>query len=343
MGYAFKDPETNESVFTFFSEFNQTWSGQSGIEATILIIILIMAVVGNTMVVLAVFRNKKMRRPTNYFIVNLAVADLLFAAWIPFICITRITHQWVFGHAICKMVTYIQFVCGTSSILTMMIISIERHNYVCARPDKRITLNVSIVLIVIIWILSVVYPVPVAIAQTEMTLRINNVTNTFCGLSWPESFHVNVYLGCMVCLFFILPLVVISFNYVKIFRVMKSASFRTRSVRSDKRAEKQVRLTKMFIAIVCIFVVMWLPFFVVSFLAVYLKQITSTQFTITIILASANTSQNPVIYGFFNTKFQREFQNMCSCCISLYDSSTTYKINREEGTINGTFTGTSSK
>lgn len=278
-----------------------------------------------------------MRRPTNYFIVNLAVADLLFAAWIPFILITRITHQWVFGHTICKLVTYVQFVCGTSSILTMMMISIERHNYVCSLPDKRITLNISVILIVIIWIFSVAFPVPVAIAQSEMTFRLNNLTYTFCGLSWPESFHVNIYLGCMVCLFFVLPLAVILYNYIKIFRVMKSASTRTRNVRADKRAEKQVRLTKMFIAIVCIFVLMWLPFFVVSFLAVYLKQITSTQFTVTIILASANTSQNPFIYGFFNTKFQREFRNMCSCFIEHYDSSTTYKIDRDDGTINGTF------
>lgn len=120
--------------------------------------------------------------------------------------------------------------------------------------------------------------------------------------------------------------------------VDRSSSTRTKSVRADKRAEKQERLTKMFVAIVCIFVVMWLPFFIVSFLAVYLKQITSTQFTVTIILASANTSQNPVIYGFFNTKFQREFRSMCNCCLKHYDSSTTYKIDRDDGTLNGTFT-----
>lgn len=289
-------------------------------------------------VVMAVFRNKKMRRPTNYFIVNLAVADLLFAAWIPFIFITRITQHWVFGHAICKLVTYVQFVSGTSSILTMMMISIERHNYVCARPDKRITLNISVFLILVIWIFSLAFPIPVAIAQTETSLAFSNITFTFCGLSWPESFHVNVYLGSMVCLFFVLPLIIISYNYVKIFRVMRSSSTRTKSVRADKRAEKQERLTKMFVAIVCIFVVMWLPFFIVSFLAVYLKQITSTQFMVTIILASANTSQNPVIYGFFNTKFQREFRSMCNCCLKHYDSSTTYKIDRDDGTLNGTFT-----
>nr|XP_022289411.1 somatostatin receptor type 4-like [Crassostrea virginica] len=338
MEFSLTHADSNESIFTFFSEFNSTWSGQAGVEVTILIIILIMAFAGNTMVVLAVYRNKKMRRPTNYFIVNLAVADLLFAAWIPFILTTRVTHYWVFGHVICKLLTYVQFVSGICSILTMMMISIERHNYVCARPDKRITINISIVLIVIIWMLSLMFPVPVAIAQTEMTLAFGNSSYTFCGLAWPESFHVNVYLGSMVCLFFVLPLVVISFNYIKIFKVMKSSSMRTRSVRADKRAEKQERLTKMFVSIVCIFVLMWLPFFIVSFLAVYLKQITSTQFTITIILASANTSQNPLIYGFFNTKFQREFRSMCNCCLKHYDSSTTYKIDREEGTINGTFT-----
>lgn len=28
MGYSLIDPNTNESVFTFFSEFNQTWPGE---------------------------------------------------------------------------------------------------------------------------------------------------------------------------------------------------------------------------------------------------------------------------------------------------------------------------
>ena len=43
------------------------------------ITIMIMAVVGNVMVVAVVYRNQSMHSVTNYFIVNLAIADIMVA------------------------------------------------------------------------------------------------------------------------------------------------------------------------------------------------------------------------------------------------------------------------
>lgn len=254
-----------------------------------------------------------MRRATNFFICNLALTDLLFSAGIPFIITTRITREWLFGISICKLVTYVQFVSGICSILTLMVISIERFICVCASPRRKMTNHITAVVILGTWFFAVCFPIPVAIAQTEKYVFVENSLKTYCGVTWFVGFHTEGYLASMAVLFFLIPLLVISVNYYRIFRVVHTSSKRSGSQRFEVRVTKQIRLTKMFVAIVCAFVIMWLPFFVLSFLGVYLKQITSTHFTITIILALTNTCQNPIFYGYFNTKFRREFKLMCRC------------------------------
>ena len=47
------------------------------IAGTILTFVVLMTIVGNVLVLLAVFVNSHLRSTTNYFIVNLAIADLL--------------------------------------------------------------------------------------------------------------------------------------------------------------------------------------------------------------------------------------------------------------------------
>ena len=165
-----------------------------------------------------------------------------------------------------------------------------------------------------IWCLSAAFPIPVALSQTVRTIHAADDTRyRFCGVLWADDFHAEVYLGFMVSFFFFIPLIVISGFYLRIWNVVKSSDLRTQSGngRSKHSIRKQKRLVKMFCSIVVLFVCMWLPFFIVSFLGVHYKQITSTHFTITLILALANTCQNPLIYGYFNHRLREEFRVMC--------------------------------
>lgn len=72
-------------------------------------IVFVVGLVGNTLVCVAVYRNHTMRTVTNYFIVNLAVADFLVILFcLPPSVVWDVTSTWFFGLAMCKIVLYLQ-------------------------------------------------------------------------------------------------------------------------------------------------------------------------------------------------------------------------------------------
>lgn len=72
-------------------------------------IVFVVGLVGNTLVCVAVYRNHTMRTVTNYFIVNLAVADFLVILFcLPPSVVWDVTNTWFFGVAMCKVVLYLQ-------------------------------------------------------------------------------------------------------------------------------------------------------------------------------------------------------------------------------------------
>lgn len=66
--------------------------------AYLLIIFPLWAIIGNSLVIISVCREKSLQCVTNYFIVNLALADLLVAITaMPFHIYTSVNTQWMLG------------------------------------------------------------------------------------------------------------------------------------------------------------------------------------------------------------------------------------------------------
>ena len=73
------------------------------------IIVFVVGLVGNFLVCLAVWRNHHMRTVTNYFIVNLAIADfLVILVCLPPTVLGDVTETWFMGKIMCKIVKYFQ-------------------------------------------------------------------------------------------------------------------------------------------------------------------------------------------------------------------------------------------
>lgn len=85
-------------------------------------------VMGNTLVVIAVCVVKKLRQPSNYLLVSLAIADLSVAvAVMPFAIVTDLTGGvWLFGEVFCNVFIGMDVMCCTASIMTLCVISVDR-------------------------------------------------------------------------------------------------------------------------------------------------------------------------------------------------------------------------
>ncbi|VVD00062.1 unnamed protein product [Leptidea sinapis] len=72
-------------------------------------IVFVIGLIGNALVCVAVYRNHSMRTVTNYFIVNLAVADfMVILICLPPTVLWDVTETWFFGTAMCRIVLYFQ-------------------------------------------------------------------------------------------------------------------------------------------------------------------------------------------------------------------------------------------
>jgi hypothetical protein len=71
--------------------------------------VFVIGLVGNFLVCFAVWRNPSMRTVTNYFIVNLAVADfMVILICLPPTVIEDVAASWFFGRIMCKVVKFLQ-------------------------------------------------------------------------------------------------------------------------------------------------------------------------------------------------------------------------------------------
>lgn len=71
-------------------------------------LIFFLSVTGNLLIIVVLTVNKRMRTVTNTFLLSLAVSDLMMAVFcMPFTLIPSILQDFIFGAAMCKIVSYL--------------------------------------------------------------------------------------------------------------------------------------------------------------------------------------------------------------------------------------------
>ncbi|XP_028306466.1 alpha-1D adrenergic receptor isoform X2 [Gouania willdenowi] len=110
----------------------------------VLSVFILVAIVGNILVILSVICNKQLQTVTNFFIVNLAMADLLLSIIVlPFSASLEVLGCWVFGRVFCNIWAAVDVLCCTASILSLCIISIDRVYVVARRTTKSLEAGVK--------------------------------------------------------------------------------------------------------------------------------------------------------------------------------------------------------
>lgn len=116
-------------VGSFFDRSNLTYP--PWLSLLILIIATLMSlttIIGNVLVITAFIVEKSLRKYSNYFILNLSIADLLIGILIPpyapFLLLKR---NWRIGRAACTIWLVLDYVVGSASVLCIVVISLDRY------------------------------------------------------------------------------------------------------------------------------------------------------------------------------------------------------------------------
>lgn len=88
---------------------HQSWVTTASRIIPLYSVLFLLAVIGNSLVILTLVQNKRMRTITNLFLLNLAVSDLFLGVFcMPFTLVGMLLRDFIFGELMCKLLPYLQ-------------------------------------------------------------------------------------------------------------------------------------------------------------------------------------------------------------------------------------------
>uniref|UniRef100_A0A674CXA1 Neuropeptide Y receptor type 2 n=1 Tax=Salmo trutta TaxID=8032 RepID=A0A674CXA1_SALTR len=293
-----------------------------GVQAALITaysLIILLGLVGNALVIYMIIHFRNMRTVTNFFIANLALADLLVdTLCLPFKLVYTLLDEWKFGAVLCHMVPFAQALSVHVSILMLAVIALERYRCIVFHLGQRLTWRSSLLIMAFTWTLSAVLAGPLAIFREYRQEEIPsiNLRISVCYEKWPygSSRDGVIYSLSMLLLQYVLPLSIISYAYICIWVKLKNHVSPASRIDAVQRRKKT---TKMLVMVVVVFATCWLPFHVFQ-LASDLDLVLSLRqykliYTLFHIVAMCSTFANPLLYGWMNKNYRNGFLMVFRC------------------------------
>ncbi|KAM3622929.1 uncharacterized protein V6R79_004987 [Siganus canaliculatus] len=278
--------------------------------------IILFGVTGNSLVIYVIYKFKNLRTVTNFFIGNLAVADLLVnTLCLPFTLVYTLYDEWKFGRVLCFMLPCAQGMAVHVSIITMNVIALDRHRSIVYHMETKMSKDMCAAVIAVTWAVSGLLASPLAIFREYGTLDLlPDEPIQVCTEKWPgSSMNGSVYSIAALLVQYGLPLAIISVAYIRIWNKLK----RTCGGRND-RHQRRRKTTKMLLTMVVVFAISWLPFHAFQLAADIDSNVSSMAdfkllFTVFHIVAMCSTCINPILYGWMNNNYRAAFLSVCKC------------------------------
>ncbi|KAG5672792.1 hypothetical protein PVAND_002886 [Polypedilum vanderplanki] len=305
---------------------------------------LFVAISGNVIVLWIVIAHRRMRTVTNYFLVNLSLSDLLMATMnCVFNFIFMIDSDWPFGYIYCIINNFIANLSVAASVFTLVAISFDRYIAIVKPLHHRSSRIRAKIFLSLIWSTSCVLAAPCLFYSKISTKSYSKgKTRTVCYLEWPDGqFPVSradyIYNIVFLILTYAIPIAIMIFCYSLMGRELwGSRSIGEHTERQLESMRSKRKVVRMFVVIVTIFAVCWLPYHLFFIYSYYNTSMVSTSYAQHLylgfyFLAMANASVNPLIYYYMNERFRIYFQQAI-CCLCRFKP---WKSNRKAGSPQG--------
>ncbi|XP_047443256.1 neuropeptide Y receptor Y2, like [Mugil cephalus] len=291
--------------------------------------IIVLGVLGNSLVIYVIYRFKTLRTVTNFFIANLAVADLLVnTLCLPFTLVYTLQGEWKFGSTLCFLLPYAQGLAVHVSTVTLNVIALDRHRCIVYHLETRMRKDVCFGVIALTWMLSAVLASPLAIFREygSFTLEPGHSIQV-CTEKWPgKNTDGTLYSISMLILQYFLPLSIISFAYARIWSKLRGHVSPAESgggaggsnSASSERHRRRRKTTKMLVTMVVVFAVSWLPFHAFQLATDIDSTVLDMRdfrllYTVFHVVAMCSTFANPLLYGWMNRNYRAAFLAVFKC------------------------------
>ncbi|KAL0878787.1 hypothetical protein ABMA27_003817 [Loxostege sticticalis] len=189
-----------------------------------LLVFPLLTLFGNVLVIMSVARERSLQTATNYFIVSLAVADLLVAVVVmPFGVYYLFNAVWGLPAVVCDCYIAMDVTCSTSSIFNLVAISVDRYiavtqpiKYAKHKSNGRVWLMIGVA-----WLVSGAIGSPIV-------LGLNNTPDRSPDQCLFNNTNYVIYssLGS-----FYIPCIIMMFLYYNIFKAIRQRAKKQRTAK----------------------------------------------------------------------------------------------------------------
>ncbi|XP_022789217.1 tyramine receptor Ser-2-like [Stylophora pistillata] len=289
--------------------------------APVLLLIMLLAIVGNMTLIITICRTRVLRRTClNMFVLNQACADLGVALfWMPFSIITCYTRNWIFGDSICQLNGFVNILFEASSVFTLTSISIVRYySTLTPRPiTVAMTTKITLTMVTMTWLTAFVLA---ALPLTGFIVFEFRPGSTQCGVQIPANVGQTIY-SFVVLVAFLMPLCIIGFCYINVFLKARALGIRRPSmslstIKSESSLSQQSQVAVTVFMRLIAFILCWSPYFAYMAYSTAGQVKSPNAFARGLGLASywfafLNSCINPFVYGIGDREIRKPLYLMC--------------------------------
>ncbi|KPI92685.1 Neuropeptides capa receptor [Papilio xuthus] len=276
-----------------------------------LTIVLILSLVGNISTCAVIIRNRSMRTPTNCYLFNLAVTDLLTAVCIPVeIYIIWTPDYFPIGEIGCRIHYVIWDCLSNCSVLTIFAFTVERY-IVIVKPFLRQSLVMTsrvIKVVIFNWLLSCLF----CVLQVFNVFLYERDKGIYCLFQLTEK--VLIVMSIDLFIFFAFPMTVIFVIYILIALKLKHTNENLKGSPANGKRNRDKAVT-MLAAVAASFFFCWFPYSVLRLMMIIPRLRQDDYYKVwqvfgylSLVNSYLSTAVNPILYSLMSRRFRQAFK-----------------------------------
>lgn len=283
----------------------------------------VMSVVGNGCVVWIFTTSKVLRTPSNMFVINLAIFDLVMAVEIPLLIINSFLQRiwgWELG---CNIYALLGSVSGIGQAISNACIAYDRYRTISCPIDGRLTGMQAGLIIAFTWFWTMPFSIlPLNGTWGKYVAEGYLTTCSFDFLS--DNSDTRVFVASIFSWSYAFPLLLIIYFYSQLIRSIrqhekmlrdqaKKMNVKSLVSNQDKERSVEVRIAKVAFTIFFLFLCAWTPYAVVAIIGAFgnVELLTPHVAMLPAVFAKSVSCIDPWIYAINHPRYRQELQKRC--------------------------------